>query len=104
MKLMQFLIGLDDTYMQIRSSILSRETLPDVRSAYAIISSKESHRIATGSVFGTSQRSQTSAFNVNAPNGGNFQRSQTSTSFSRPSNNNRPNDNESMRTVRGSTL
>ncbi|GJW71092.1 ribonuclease H-like domain-containing protein [Tanacetum coccineum] len=104
MKLMQFLMGLDDTYMQIRSSILSRETLPDVRSAYAIISSEESHRIATGSVFGTSQRSQTFAFNVNAPNRGNFQRSQTSTSFSRPSNNNRPNDNESRRTVGGSTL
>ncbi|GKD48482.1 ribonuclease H-like domain-containing protein [Tanacetum coccineum] len=41
MKLMQFLMGLDDTYMQIRSSILSGETLPDVRSAYAIISSEE---------------------------------------------------------------
>ncbi|GJU77595.1 hypothetical protein Tco_1274665 [Tanacetum coccineum] len=57
MKLMQFLMGLDDTYMQIRSSILSRESLPDVRSAYAIISSEESHRIAIGSVSGTSQRS-----------------------------------------------
>nr|GEX86199.1 ribonuclease H-like domain-containing protein [Tanacetum cinerariifolium] len=34
---MQFLMGLDGTYMQIRSSILSRETLPDVRSAYDII-------------------------------------------------------------------
>ncbi|GJY48666.1 ribonuclease H-like domain-containing protein [Tanacetum coccineum] len=56
MKLMQFLMGLDDTYMQIRSSILSRETLPDVRSAYVIISSEESHRIATGYVSGTSQR------------------------------------------------
>ncbi|GJX97740.1 ribonuclease H-like domain-containing protein [Tanacetum coccineum] len=54
MKLMQFLMGLDDNYMQIRSSILSRETLPDVRSAYM---------------------------------------SQTSTSFSRPSNDNRHNDN-----------
>ncbi|GJR92764.1 ribonuclease H-like domain-containing protein [Tanacetum coccineum] len=70
MKLMQFLMGLDDTYMQIRSSILSRETLPDVMSAYAIISSE----------------------------------SQTSTSFSRPSNNNRPNDNENRRTDGGSTL
>ncbi|GJY54101.1 putative RNA-directed DNA polymerase [Tanacetum coccineum] len=39
-----------------RSSILSKETLPDVRSAYAIISSEESHRIASGSVSGTSQR------------------------------------------------
>ncbi|GKB15596.1 ribonuclease H-like domain-containing protein [Tanacetum coccineum] len=104
MKLMQFLMGLDDTYMQIRSSILSRETLPDVRSAYAIISSEESHRIATGSVSGTSQRSQTSVFNVNASNRGNFQRSQTSTSFSRPSNNNRPNDNGNRRTAGGSTL
>ncbi|GKC45297.1 hypothetical protein Tco_1063019 [Tanacetum coccineum] len=56
MKLIQFLMGLDDTYMQSRSSILSKETLPDVRSAYAIISSEESHRIATGSVSGTSQR------------------------------------------------
>ncbi|GJU77958.1 ribonuclease H-like domain-containing protein [Tanacetum coccineum] len=51
MKLMQFLMGLDNTYMQIRSSILSRETLPDVRSAYAIISSEESHRIATEGIF-----------------------------------------------------
>ncbi|GJX96018.1 ribonuclease H-like domain-containing protein [Tanacetum coccineum] len=105
MKLMQFLMGLNDTYMQIKSSILSRETLPDVRSAYAVISSEESCKIAIGSVFGTSQRSQTSVFNVNASNRGNFQRSQTSTSFSRPSNNNnRPNDNRNMRTAGGSTL
>nr|GEX60556.1 ribonuclease H-like domain-containing protein [Tanacetum cinerariifolium] len=40
-----------------RSSILSRETIPNVKSAYAIISSEESHRITTGSVSGTSQRS-----------------------------------------------
>nr|GEW38001.1 ribonuclease H-like domain-containing protein [Tanacetum cinerariifolium] len=56
MKLIQFLMGLDDTYMQIKSFILSRENLPDVKSAYAIISSEESHRIATGSESGTSQR------------------------------------------------
>ncbi|GJZ89343.1 ribonuclease H-like domain-containing protein [Tanacetum coccineum] len=30
-----------------RSSILSRETLPDVRSAYDIISSEESHKVAS---------------------------------------------------------
>ncbi|GJW15158.1 ribonuclease H-like domain-containing protein [Tanacetum coccineum] len=47
MKLMQFLMGLDDSYMQIRSSILSREVLPNVRSAYATISSEESHRVAS---------------------------------------------------------
>ncbi|GKB44719.1 hypothetical protein Tco_0889661 [Tanacetum coccineum] len=38
----------------IESSILSRETLIDVRSAYAIISSKESYRVASGSLSGTS--------------------------------------------------
>ncbi|GJV41328.1 hypothetical protein Tco_1419768 [Tanacetum coccineum] len=32
------------------SSILSREVLPDVRTAYATISSEESHRVAAGSV------------------------------------------------------
>ncbi|GKE17899.1 ribonuclease H-like domain-containing protein [Tanacetum coccineum] len=41
---------LDDSYMQIRSSILSREVLPDMRSAYVTISSEESHRVAVGSV------------------------------------------------------
>ncbi|GJR03756.1 ribonuclease H-like domain-containing protein [Tanacetum coccineum] len=44
MKLMQFLMGLNDCYMQIRSNVLSRDVLPDVRGAYAIISSEESHR------------------------------------------------------------
>ncbi|GJU95414.1 ribonuclease H-like domain-containing protein [Tanacetum coccineum] len=57
MKLMQFLMGLDDTYMQMRSFILSRETLPYVRSTYATISSEESQRVvASRSSFGTSQR------------------------------------------------
>nr|GEX48146.1 ribonuclease H-like domain-containing protein [Tanacetum cinerariifolium] len=50
LKLMQFFMGLDDSYMQIKSSILSRETLPDVRSAYATISSEESHRVVVGSI------------------------------------------------------
>ncbi|GKB37997.1 ribonuclease H-like domain-containing protein [Tanacetum coccineum] len=55
LKLMQFLMGLDDSYMQIRSSILSREVLLDVRSAYATISSEESHRVAAGSIVGSSK-------------------------------------------------
>ncbi|GJW92593.1 ribonuclease H-like domain-containing protein [Tanacetum coccineum] len=74
MKLMQFLMGIDDSYMQIRSSILSREVLPDVRSAYATISSEESHRVAAGSITGSSQRNQASAFVSNVPNRNNFQR------------------------------
>ncbi|GJW85315.1 hypothetical protein Tco_0158460 [Tanacetum coccineum] len=86
MKLMQFLIGLDDTYMQIKCSILSRETLPDVKSTYAIISNKESHRVETGNIAETSHRSQTSAFTANVHNIGNYQRSQTSNNVPRPSN------------------
>nr|GEV28516.1 ribonuclease H-like domain-containing protein [Tanacetum cinerariifolium] len=39
----RFLMGLNDSYMQIKSSILSTEILPDVRSAYATISSKPSN-------------------------------------------------------------
>ncbi|GKA57584.1 hypothetical protein Tco_0756772 [Tanacetum coccineum] len=74
LKLMQFLMGLDDSYMQIRSSILSREVLPDVRSAYATISSEESHRVAVGSIAGSFQRNQASAFVSNMPNSQNFQR------------------------------
>nr|GEY94786.1 ribonuclease H-like domain-containing protein [Tanacetum cinerariifolium] len=35
MKLMQFLMGLDDSYMSIRSSILSRDPFSDAKSAYA---------------------------------------------------------------------
>nr|GEU96070.1 ribonuclease H-like domain-containing protein [Tanacetum cinerariifolium] len=85
MKLMQFLMGLD-MYMQIRSSILSRETLSDVRSAYATISSEDSHRVASGSIVGTSQRSQTSANVSNVPNKGKFQRNQTSNNTPRPNN------------------
>ncbi|GKD86002.1 ribonuclease H-like domain-containing protein [Tanacetum coccineum] len=72
MKLMQFLIGLDDSYMQIRSSILSREVLPDVRSAYTTISSEESHRVVVGSMVGSSQRNQAYAFVSNVPDSQKF--------------------------------
>nr|GEV73411.1 ribonuclease H-like domain-containing protein [Tanacetum cinerariifolium] len=93
LKLMQFLMGLDDSYMKIRSTILSREVLPDMRSAYATISSKESHKVAAGSIAGSSQRNQASAFMSNVPNSQNFQRSNQnfSTRPSRPNslNNNR---------------
>ncbi|GJS23294.1 ribonuclease H-like domain-containing protein [Tanacetum coccineum] len=65
LKLMQFFMGLDDSYMQIRSSILSIEVLPDVRSAYATISSEESHRVSAGSIVGSSQRNQASTFKSN---------------------------------------
>ncbi|GJT06791.1 ribonuclease H-like domain-containing protein [Tanacetum coccineum] len=78
--LMQFLMGLDDTFMQIRNSILLRETLPDVRSAHDIIFSEESYRVASGSISRTSQRSQAFAIYANVPNKGNFQRELESSS------------------------
>ncbi|GJX92842.1 ribonuclease H-like domain-containing protein [Tanacetum coccineum] len=86
LKLMQFLMGLDDSYMQIRSSILFREVLPDVRSAYATIFGEESDKVAAGSIAGSSQRNQASTFVYNVPNRNNFQRSNQNTSYgsSRP--------------------
>ncbi|GJT51520.1 ribonuclease H-like domain-containing protein [Tanacetum coccineum] len=44
MKLMQFLMGLDDVYQPIRSSILTREILPEAKDAFVIISREESLR------------------------------------------------------------
>nr|GEV31514.1 ribonuclease H-like domain-containing protein [Tanacetum cinerariifolium] len=68
-------------------SILSGEVLPDVRSVYAIIYSKESYRVASGSIVGSSQRNQASAFVSNVPNRNNFQRSnQNSNNGPRPNN------------------
>ncbi|XP_071739270.1 uncharacterized protein [Rutidosis leptorrhynchoides] len=43
-KLMQFLMGLDDVYAPIRSNILITDPLPSVKTAFAIISREESHR------------------------------------------------------------
>ncbi|GJT72283.1 ribonuclease H-like domain-containing protein [Tanacetum coccineum] len=46
-KLIQFLMGLDDNYLDIRSNILTREPLPLVKPAFDIVSSEESHRNIT---------------------------------------------------------
>ncbi|GJX25295.1 putative RNA-directed DNA polymerase [Tanacetum coccineum] len=108
MKLMQFLMGLDDSYMTIRSSILSRDPLPDVRSAYATISSEESHRVVSSSMSGTSQRSQTTTFASNVPNRTNSQRGHTSNNSFRPNTVNntgpRPNNSNVNRQTGGSGL
>ncbi|GKC55702.1 hypothetical protein Tco_1083300, partial [Tanacetum coccineum] len=82
-------MGLDDSYMKIRSSILSREILLDIKSAYATISSEESHRVAAGSIAGSSKRNQASAFVSNVPNKNNFQRNtQNLNNRPRPNNTN----------------
>ncbi|GKC90676.1 ribonuclease H-like domain-containing protein [Tanacetum coccineum] len=46
-KLMQFLMGLDDNYLAIKSNILTREPLPLVNATFAIVSGEESHRNIT---------------------------------------------------------
>nr|GFA56273.1 ribonuclease H-like domain-containing protein [Tanacetum cinerariifolium] len=62
------------------------EVLPYVRSDYAIISSEESHRVASGSIDGSSQRNQASAFVSNVPNRRSFQRIQSSNNAPRHNN------------------
>ncbi|GJU14003.1 hypothetical protein Tco_1136399 [Tanacetum coccineum] len=104
MKLIQFFMDLDDCYMQIRSNILSRDELPDVRNAYAIISSEESHRVVSSSGSGNSQRSQSFVFNYNVGNKNNAQRPQASVSNSKPANVTRPVNNRNRRPNGGFTL
>ncbi|GJS70337.1 ribonuclease H-like domain-containing protein [Tanacetum coccineum] len=81
-------------------SFKKHKTLPDVRSAYATISSKESHRVIVGNIAGSSQRNQASAFVSNVPNSQNFQRSNQNFSVG-PS---RPNHMNNTRQGRGSGL
>nr|GEV58430.1 Myc-type, basic helix-loop-helix (bHLH) domain-containing protein [Tanacetum cinerariifolium] len=46
-KLMQFLMGFDESYLAIKGNILTRETLPLVNEAFAISSGEELHRNVT---------------------------------------------------------
>ncbi|KAJ0441169.1 putative RNA-directed DNA polymerase [Helianthus annuus] len=49
-KLMQFLMGLDDVYQSVRTNLLTREPLPTVKVAFSVVSREESHRLSsTGS-------------------------------------------------------
>ncbi|KAI3830073.1 hypothetical protein L1987_04206 [Smallanthus sonchifolius] len=50
LKLMQFLMGLDDIYQPIRSNLLTQEPLPNVKTAFSIISREESHRGSNSSI------------------------------------------------------
>ncbi|GJY19879.1 hypothetical protein Tco_0392445 [Tanacetum coccineum] len=46
-KLMQFLMGLDDVYQPIRSNILTREPLSFAKADFVVVSREESHRNVT---------------------------------------------------------
>ncbi|GJR28421.1 putative RNA-directed DNA polymerase [Tanacetum coccineum] len=63
-KLMQFLMGLDEVYAPIRSIILTSDPLPDVRGAFATLSRDESQR---GSQSSSTSKTGNSAF-VARPN------------------------------------
>ncbi|GKD91657.1 ribonuclease H-like domain-containing protein [Tanacetum coccineum] len=59
-RLLQFLMGLDDAYLPIRSNILTRDSLPSVRTAFAVVSKEESHRSIAS--MGTSPKPSATAF------------------------------------------
>ncbi|GJY23507.1 multidrug resistance-associated protein 3 [Tanacetum coccineum] len=69
-KLMQFLMGLDDVYQPIRSSLLRRDPIPDLKTAFSIISREESHRGSSSSSSGN--KPQVSVFTARGPNNNNY--------------------------------
>ncbi|GJS30996.1 ribonuclease H-like domain-containing protein [Tanacetum coccineum] len=86
MKLMQFLMGLDDCYQPIRSALLTRDPLPEVKDAYTVISREESQR-------GIPETSGTSDAKLNA-----------SSFAAKTFNNNRRNFNNNNNNARGSSF
>ncbi|GJU77184.1 retrovirus-related pol polyprotein from transposon TNT 1-94 [Tanacetum coccineum] len=68
-KLMQFLMGLDDVYCPIRSNLLTRDPLPTVKTAFSVISREESHRGGSSNV---SNKTHATSFESNVPNQSNF--------------------------------
>nr|GEY49287.1 hypothetical protein [Tanacetum cinerariifolium] len=59
MKLMHFLMGLDDCYQPIRSALLTRDPLPILKYAYTTVSREETHR-------GIPESSSVSEYTLNA--------------------------------------
>nr|GFC50240.1 ribonuclease H-like domain-containing protein [Tanacetum cinerariifolium] len=43
-RLMQFLMGINDLYKLVKSNLLERDPLPNVKDAFAIVSREESYR------------------------------------------------------------
>ncbi|XP_076948411.1 uncharacterized protein LOC143620654 [Bidens hawaiensis] len=53
---MQFFMGLDNSYVSVRTALLLKEELPTVKDAFAIVSKEESHRNSSnGSLKGQTQ-------------------------------------------------
>ncbi|GJT67339.1 hypothetical protein Tco_1018819 [Tanacetum coccineum] len=76
-RLMQFLMGLNDVYQNIRSNILARDSLPDVKEAFNVVSKEDSHRgLHPASGSGSKGKVQPVAFVVKSNNfkGNDFKR------------------------------
>ncbi|GJZ07109.1 ribonuclease H-like domain-containing protein [Tanacetum coccineum] len=72
-RLMQFLMGLNDVYQPIRSTILAKEPLPNVKDTFYVVSREESHRgLHPGS--SSSSKIQPAAFIAKTNNANNFNR------------------------------
>ncbi|GJV50027.1 putative RNA-directed DNA polymerase [Tanacetum coccineum] len=56
----KFLMGLDEVYLPIRSNLLSRDPLPSIKFAFAVISREESHKNASSG--NTAPKPHASAF------------------------------------------
>nr|GEW83783.1 putative Gag-polypeptide of LTR copia-type [Tanacetum cinerariifolium] len=94
LRLMQFLMGLDDMYNSVRSLILTTEPLPDLRSAFATLSRDESHRnsgssskfIKTGPTAFVSRPSNGNNWNTNKTGNNNNNNFRSNRRFGRMSN------------------
>ncbi|GKE09605.1 ribonuclease H-like domain-containing protein [Tanacetum coccineum] len=92
---MQFLMGLDDSYLAIRSNLLTRESLPSVKTAFSIISGEESHRNVTTAV--TTKPAATAfaakTFDNKKKFNNNYKGSGSNSNFNSNNNNRGPNPN-----------
>ncbi|GKC89413.1 putative transcription factor interactor and regulator CCHC(Zn) family protein [Tanacetum coccineum] len=69
LKLMQFLMGLDELYLPLRSNILTSNPIPHVKTTFSVISKEESHR---GSSFVAGNKHHASAFAARSYNETNY--------------------------------
>ncbi|GJZ77445.1 ribonuclease H-like domain-containing protein [Tanacetum coccineum] len=83
MKLMQFLMGLDDCYQPVRSSLLTRDPLPEVKDAYNVVSKEESHRGVPESSGGTESKQNATSFAAKTFNNNKKQYNNNSNNFTR---------------------
>ena len=74
LKLMQFLMGLDESYSPIRSNILMQDPLPTLRVAFSIVSREESHKGNKPS--SSANKGLTSAFASKSFDSNKFQKNQ----------------------------